>query len=65
VKMETIDFARQDDPFLVAALKAAKPRPTGQKTTFSITGTTSEENPKNRERRLRGHIFLPGLAASR
>jgi hypothetical protein len=27
VKVETLDLARQDDPFLAAALKAAKPRP--------------------------------------
>jgi hypothetical protein len=27
VRVETLDLAPQDDPFLVAALKAAKPRP--------------------------------------
>ena len=27
VKIETLDLAPQGDPFLVAALKAAKPRP--------------------------------------
>jgi hypothetical protein len=27
VKVETVDLESQDDPFLVAVLKAAKPRP--------------------------------------